>query len=137
MSTKKEEVKATSVEETKVEEVKPVETVIEPTETEMTKEGMLASETSLVKEWKEEEGEKYTLGVDPSWKEETKEISFYDDANREVSEEEATFLTDELITKIKNSHVYNEVMSYKKQLVIKYGDLEVVYSNEKAKELLK
>jgi len=111
MSTKKEEVKATSVEETKVEEVvKPVETVIEPTETEQV-------------ETKEE--------VVP------KEISFYDDANREVSEDDGLTPDPELITKIKNSHVYNEVIHYKKQLVIKYGDLEVVYSNEKAKELLK
>lgn len=111
MSTKKEEVKATSVEETKVEEVKPVETVIEPTETEK----QVETKEEVV----------------------TKEISFYDDANREVSEDDGLTPDPELITKIKNSHVYNEVIHYKKQLVIKYGDLEVVYSNEKAKELLK
>ncbi len=117
MSTKKEEVKATSVEETKEETattgysaVVEGTFVIEPTETEQV-------------ETKEE--------IVP------KEISFYDDANREVSEDDGLIPDPELITKIKNSHVYNEVIHYKKQLVIKYGDLEVVYSNEKAKELLK
>lgn len=123
MSTKKEEVKATSVEETKVEEV-------------VTELDIVAEESNVkdLEPSKTEEPSKSLETVNPEIK---KEVSFYDDANREVSEEEATFLTDELITKIKNSHVYNEVMSYKKQLVIKYGDLEVVYSNEKAKELLK
>ena len=112
MSTKKEEVKATSVEETKVEEVvKPVETVVESTETEE----QVATKEEIVQ----------------------KEISFYDDANREVTEDDGLTPDPELITKIKNSHVYNEVIHYKKQLVIKYGDLVVVYSNEKAKELLK
>ncbi len=144
MSTKKEEVKATSVEETKVEEVvKPVETVVESTETEEQLE--TKKEDSKTEEEEEqvvtkEESQKLIVINNNS----INKISFYDDANREVNTTDET-LSEEIINNIKHSHVYNEVMSYKKQLVIKVETIideesrieEYVFSNEKAKELLK
>ncbi len=71
-------------------------------------------------------------------KEEAKpEIKFYDDLNREVSEDYSGKLENDLVAKIKASYVYNEILNYDKQLVLVIDEEEIVISNEDARKLLK